>query len=263
MSGEQHPTFIHPTNQKLFAVFKAALDPKKCRLTDEDEDEDEIKREVKEVINIPSNSNQKHNLSNSAIIGFYAGFLNIESEIVRDYAKKNKKMILDALKKKKIKTVHLLRLTHGAMRWLWFFHPHDKCDDVTFVGWYRVTAEEPLARLEAIEAKKTPNHDLFDLQTPIHIKDCEKRDMFIELLLTAQDYRPKEITRIKTMMTQLRVLISELQRNLDAAQKRKNKGKTEGYWKKLEKVEHLYLLLYYYSNLVQKLTSTQLLTQSV
>ena len=251
MSGEQHPTFIHPTNQKLFAVFKAALDPKKCRLRDEDEDE--IKREVKEVIDIPSNSNQKYNQYNSATIGFYAGFLNIESEIVRDYAKKNKKMILDALKKNKIKIAHLLRLTHGAMRWLWFFHPHDKCDDVTFVGWYRVTAEEPLARLEE------KNHDLFDLQTSIHIKDCEKRDMFIELLLTAQDYRPKEITRIKTMMTQLRALMSELQRKLYAAQKRKNNGKTEEHWKKLEKVEHLYLLLYYYSNLVQKLTSTQLL----
>jgi len=251
MSDEQHPTITIKTNQLIFAIFKAALYPTQCPLTEEDEAE--IKRKVQKVMDIPEDSSQKYTQSISAIIGFYAGYLNIESRAVRQYAKNSKKEILAEVKQVKLdlktdEITNLLGLTHGAMRWLWFFHPHDECDDITFVGWYRVTAEKQLVVLEA-EAKNR-NKDLFVLSSSnCTVEDIDDRNIFIQLLLTAQDYRPEKLPQINDMMDQLKALMHRLHSK-------------DSKKKQLKRVEQLYLLLYYYSNLVRQLMSMPPLTRS-
>ena len=243
MSGQQHPIITGKTNQLVFAIFKAALSSSDRYLLTED-DKAKIEKIVKKVVNIPENN------KNIAKIGFYAGFSNIESKTVRQYAKKIKKEILAEIEETRLdlktaKITNLLGLVHGAMRWLWFFHPHDECDDITFVGWYRVTAEKQLVVLEA-EAKNN-EEDLFSLPTPDYtIEDIKNRSTFIQFLLTAQDYRPEELEKINTMMTQLKTSMCRLH-NEDSRKKH---------------AEQLYLVLYYYSNLVRQLIDIPPLTRS-
>lgn len=242
MSGEQHPIFTSETNRLTFAILKAALYPTQSSLTEDDKAT--INSKIQQIIDIPENSSQKYIQLNSSIIGFYAGYLNIESKAVRQYAKNNKEEILEEIKKptfnpKTDKIVNLTKLIFGAMRWLWFFHPHDECDDITFVGWYRETAEKQLAVLEA-EAKKK-DKDLFSSPaSDWTIENITERNTFVQLLLTAQDYRPNKLRQISKMMNQLRAPHKTLPR----------------------KVEKLYLLLYYYSNLVRQLMSMPPLTRS-